>query len=148
MLNQEISVSALARESGIAESTLYRWRESVTTNGETVNTLKQSEKLSAARKFAIVAEIASLNEAELAEYCRKQGLYPEHVKAWRQAGEQAMAGGMVPAKALREAVAAEKKRIQELERELRRKEKALAETAALLILRKKAAAIWGEDEDA
>jgi transposase len=40
-----------------------------------------------------------------------------------------------------------KKRIKQLEVELRRKERALAETAALLVLRKKANAIWGEDED-
>ena len=50
--------------------------------------------------------------------------------------------------ALREQTRLDKKRIQELERELRRKEKALAEAAALLVLRKKAQAIWGEDEDA
>lgn len=143
MLRKEMSISALARESGIAEATLYRWRDQATTNGEAVNTPKQSEKHPPARKFAIVAESVSFNEAELAECCRKQGLYPEHVKAWRQTCEQALAGGMVPAKALREAKATDRKRIQELERELRRKDKALAETAALLILRKKAAAIWG-----
>ena len=39
------------------------------------------------------------------------------------------------------------KRIKELERELRRKDKALAETAALLVLKKKAQAIWGDRED-
>ena len=74
------------------------------------------------------------------------GLYPEEIKAWRTAGEQTMVGGLISAKAHREALAVEKKRNQELERELRRKERALAETAALLTLRKKAAAIWGEEE--
>lgn len=69
------------------------------------------------------------------------------MKAWRSQAEVALAGGVVSAKALREAVSIEKKRIKALERELRRKEKALAETAALLTLRKKAAAIWGEGED-
>ena len=39
----------------------------------------------------------------------------------------------------------EAKRIRELERELYRKEKALAETAALLVLKKKAQAIWGDE---
>ena len=42
---------------------------------------------------------------------------------------------------------AETKRIQELEKELRRKDKALAETAALLVLKKKAQAIWGDEDD-
>jgi transposase-like protein len=148
MFNEGTSMSALARESGIAESTLYRWRDRVKTNGETVSAPKNPEKHSAARKFAIVVEAASLNEAELAEYCRKKGLYPEQVKSWRAQAEQAMASGVVSAKMLREAKATDRKRIKELERELRRKEKALAETAALLTLRKKAAAIWGEGEDA
>jgi hypothetical protein len=58
-----------------------------------------------------------------------------------------MAGGTVSVKAYREALAAEKKRREAVERELKRKEKALAETAALLTLRKKAAAIWGEGAD-
>jgi transposase-like protein len=89
----------------------------------------------------------ALSEAELAEYCRTKGLYPEQVKAWRAQAEQAMAGGLVSSKAHREALAVEQKRRKEVERELNRKEKALAETAALLTLRKKAAAIWGEAEE-
>ena len=147
MLGKEIAIAALARETGIAESTLYRWRDQRTTNGAAVSTPQHPEKHPAARKLAIVVETASFNEAELAEYCRRQGLYPEQVKAWRAAAEQAMAGRTVSAKEWREAKAADRKRIQELERELRRKERALAETAALLTLRKKAAAIWGEGED-
>ncbi|MEI2420412.1 hypothetical protein V6O07_09065 [Arthrospira platensis SPKY2] len=39
-------------------------------------------------------------------------------------------------------------KLQELEREVRRKDKALAETAALLVLQKKLQAIWGDKEDA
>ncbi len=48
---------------------------------------------------------------------------------------------------LRKKASVEAKRVRELERELRRKEKALAETAALLVLKKKAAAIWGDEDD-
>ena len=148
MLNEGISMSTLARETGIAEGTLYRWRNATKPNGATVNPKKHPEKHSATQKFAIVVASASLSEAELAACCRQKGLYPEQVKAWRAAAEQAMAGGVVSAKVHREALAIEKKRHQALERELHRKEKALAETAALLTLRKKAAAIWGEGEDA
>src|SRR6266516_877009 len=150
MFNEGISMSALARETGIAEGTLYRWHHAAKPNGETVAvTKKQSEKHSASQKLASVMEAASLNEAELAEYCRKQGLYPEHVNAWRAQAEQALGrDGVVSASTLREALATEKKRNRALERELNRKDKALAETAALLVLRKKAAAIWGEGEDA
>lgn len=143
-------MSALARETGIAEGTLYRWHHAAKPNGETVAvTQKQNEKHSASQKLASVVQAASLNEAELAEYCRKQGMYPEQVKAWRAQAEQALGGGsVVSASVLRAALTGEKQRNRALERELHRKEKALAETAALLVLRKKTAAIWGEAEDA
>jgi transposase len=147
MLTEAISIPNLAKETGIAQWTLYRWREMAKTNGEVVNKPKKHEKISAAQKIAMVAETAAFNEAELAEYCRQQGVYPGQIKTWREACEQATSGSFVPAKQLRESKSADQKRIKELERELRRKEKALAETAALLTLRKKAAAIWGEGED-
>jgi len=149
MLSAEISIPALARETGIAQWTLYRWRDAAQPNGEVVSkTKKYTEKHSAAQKFALVVETAGFNEAEVAEYCRKKGLYPAQLKAWRVQAERAMASGVVSAKELREALIAEKKHNKALERELRRKEKALAETAALLTLRKKTAAIWGDGEDA
>lgn len=141
-------MSVLARETGIAEGTLYRWRETAKTNGAAVRPKKHAEKYGSVQKFAIVVESASLNEAELAEYCRKKGLYPEQVKAWRAACEKANAAATETIRAVREATRADKQQIKTLERELHRKEKALAETAALLTLRKKAAAIWGEGEDA
>lgn len=147
MLNETISIPALAKETGITAWTLYQWRRLATTREEAVNKPKKSEKISPMRKMAMVVETATLNEAELAEYCRKEGLYPEQIKAWGEACSQATVGGLVPASRLREAKKADHKRIKELERELRRKDKALAETAALLTLRKKAAAIWGEGED-
>jgi hypothetical protein len=87
-----------------------------------------------------------LSEAELAEYCRKRGLYPEQVKAWRRACEEANAWEEAQSRRLKASVREDKKRIKGLERALREKEKALAETAALLVLRKKAEAIWGEPE--
>jgi len=149
MLNEGISMSVLARETGIAEGTLYRWRDAATTNGESVNKPKQpSDKHSSVHKLAIVVETFTLNEAELAEHCRTRGLYPAEVKTWRDACERANLGGRETARAVREATRVDKQQIQTLERELNRKDKALAETAALLILRKKTAAIWGEAEDA
>jgi len=150
-----ISIAELSRETGVSTWTLYHWRKQAIEQGETVAggskhrgpAAASGAKRSAAQKLSIVVESAALNEAELAEYCRRQGLYPEQVKGWRAQAEQAMAGAVVSAKELRAALSAEKKRIKALERELRRKEKALAETAALLTLRKKADAIWGEEKD-
>lgn len=142
------SVADLARETGITESTLYNWRKEARTKGLVVPGKKESaEQWSSANKFNVVLETAALSEAELSEYCRAKGLYVEQVKRWRAACEQAN----VRADATREMQGSQqrqdKKRIKQLERELNRKEKALAEAAALLVLRKKLAALWGEDED-
>jgi transposase-like protein len=145
MLNG-VGVSELSRESGLGQSTLYRWRLQAQQGDEGVSKSKK-DRLSAAQKLAVLAQTAGLNEAELSEYCRKQGLHVEQVKSWRVQAEQAVGGTMVSGKTHREALEAERKQREALERELRRKEKALAETAALLTLRKKAQAIWGEGED-
>ena len=99
-------------------------------------------------KFAAVLETAALNEADLAEYCRKRGFYPAQIATWWSACKQANDWDRASTARLGQATKEEKKRVKVLERELARKEKALAEAAALLILRKKASAIWGGDEDA
>ncbi len=88
-----------------------------------------------------------MNEAELSAYCRQRGLYAEQIREWREACEQANDWDKTQNKRLRETRKLDEKRIKELERELRQKEKALAETAALLVLRKKAQAIWGDGEE-
>lgn len=147
MLAAEVGMAALSRQTGIAESTLYRWRDEVQMSDADMSKRKQQDRLSGAQKLRIVGESAGLNEAELAEYCRQQGVYVEQVTQWREQAEAAMSGGVVSGKTHREALAAEKRQREGVERELRRKEKALAETAALLTLRKKAQAIWGEAEE-
>ncbi len=150
----DLPIRELSQETGISAWSLYDWRKKAMKEDQPVagksnpsGKHASSTKRTAAQKIAVVAETAAFNEAELAEYCRKKGFYPEEVRVWREAAEGAMNSALVPQKALREAKAAQTRRIKELERELRRKERALAETAALLTLRKKASAIWGEGED-
>ena len=89
-------------------------------------------------KLAVVIETAALNESELGEYCEKKGLYPEQVYRWKEA---ALKGYESEEKIQHQQNLGRKEdrnKIKKLESELRRKEKALAETAALLVLRKKA----------
>ena len=97
-------------------------------------------------KFAAVIETASMNETGLAEYCRQRGLYPEQVAVWQEACERANDWERAASTRIARETRDQGKRIQELERDLARKEKALAEAAALMILRKKADAIWGRTE--
>lgn len=107
---------------------------------------KDSERWSTQDKFMIVLETARLNEAEMAEYCRSKGLYVEQVAAWRDACMQANGGVAKEAARLQKELRQKEQEIKKVSQELRRKEKALAETATLLVLRKKAEAIWGDGD--
>ena len=98
-------------------------------------------------KFLIVVETASMNGTELTEYARKKGLYVEQIKAWKDACMNANGGVAKEASRLNRELKDSEKERRKLEKELQRKEKALAEAEALLVLSKKANAIWGESED-
>lgn len=100
-------------------------------------------------KHSAVIETAAMNAADLGEYCRRRGIYPEQLSVWCEACERANDWERAATTRITRETKDDKKRIKELERDLARKEKALAEAAALMLLRKKAEAIWGrggEDE--
>jgi transposase len=142
------SVAKLSKAEGISEATLYNWRNEARAAGmATPGNNQVSDKWSSQDKFLIVMETFAMNELELAEYCRKKGLYREQIEAWKRVCLQANGQAADQTKQLNVALKEEQKRAKQLEKELRKKEKALAEAAALLLLRKKAQAIWGDDED-
>ena len=141
------TVAELAQEEGISEATLYNWRKQARDQGRLLpNQASTPEGWSSAEKFNAVLETAALSETELAEYCRRRGLYVEQIRRWRSSCEQANDVSAKASAQQAEITKAERKRIKELERELRRKDAALAETAAILALRKKVQAIWGDEE--
>lgn len=142
------SMAELAKEEGISVASLYQWRKAARAKGQLLPANSgEPEGWSTQDKFNAVLETAALSEAELAQYCRSRGLYPEQIRRWRSACEQV--NDLADGKARQDAdcLKAERKRSKALERELRRKEAALAETAALLTLRKKANAIWWDEEE-
>ena len=146
---QNVSVSRLVAETGISDGTLYTWRKQARLRGKVVpGDGKNPANWSSEDKFAVVLESAAMNESELAEYCRKKGLYSDQIAEWREACVSANANKHEQTRQFREQLKQERKCRNKLERELKRKEKALAEAAALLVLRKKADAIWGDGEDA
>ena len=102
---------------------------------------------SSAQKFQAVLESAPLSEEEVSEYCRRRGIQPEHLSQWRAACEKANGAGPSVGAGTPVQNPSAVQRVKELERELRRKDAALAEAAALLVLRKKANAIWGKGEE-
>ncbi len=141
-------VPVLVEETGISDVTLYHWRKQAREKGFVVpGDGRNPENWSPEDKFAVVLETASMNEAELAEYCRKKGLFAEQIAAWKENCRNGNASAEQLSRSAKKDLQRARKENKRLQRELHRKEKALAETAALLALRKKMHAIWGEDED-
>ena len=142
---QNISVPLLAKETGIPTGTLYTWQHKA--RGRSVSTNSVGNTPSNEERFAIILETASLNEIELGEYCRQKGIYPEHIKNWKDIFIHDTASSTKISKSQRQQAHQQSKTIQQLQSELRRKDKALAEAAALLILQKKFQALLAESED-
>lgn len=136
------SATALAQEVGISQSTLSRWLRAVRVEGMTNKKSRRPQDWTAAEKLAAVLEAAPLSEEALGGFLRRKGLYRTHLDQWR---EQMLHG--LEANKQRSRSTAKERQVRELQKELRRKDAALAETAALLVLKKKAQAIWGDEDD-
>jgi transposase len=148
------SANRLSEEVGIGQPTLSRWlREATTLEPVTKRRKppapktrpieqKRPEDRSPDEKLRLVLESSALPEAALGEFLRRHGLHEADLAAWRDAALTGLSGAQsLPSRS------GEAKRVRELEKELRRKDKALAETAALLVLQKKVRAIWGDGDD-
>ena len=146
-----ISANALSKEVGVAQCTLSLWlksagRVSVVSDDEQPKPrAKRPEDWTPPSKLAAVLEATRLSDTELGEWLRRKGLTAEHLRQWREALEDGASAVFAPREP--RASAESRRRVLELERELRRKDKALAETAALLVLQGKMQALWGEEDD-
>jgi len=136
----------LAREVGVHFTTLLRWRRQVAirggvkhSNDETkVRAPRRPEDWKAEERLGAVIETAGLNELQLGEYLRRHGLHEQTLQAWRL-------GALAGLSPVSKAAKSEAKQIRELERQLERKDKALAEAAALLVLSKKVQELWADE---
>ncbi len=145
------SAGALAAEVGMSQPTLSRWlREAGSVSSMS---RKKKRKKSKARqeskqwtqleKLRVIYEASSLSDEELGAFLRREGIHEAQLNEWKEAARQAFEGNT----RRRRKASEDSKRIKELERELRRKEKALAEVSALLVLKKKLNALWGDEDD-
>jgi len=145
------SVARISEELGIHVITLYKWRKTWRLQGEVVPaSAKDPEGWGATDKFTVVLETAGFNSTELSAYCRERGLFPKQVDRWRQAAQDANKKPVLTLKEQKDLDhrhQQDQREIKQLKQELRRKEKALAEAAALLLAAKKIQAFWGEDGD-
>ncbi|WP_440867911.1 transposase [Symbiopectobacterium purcellii] len=127
---------------GLPANTLYGWRSQA---GIPTQSAASESKLhlewSQDARFAVIVETAPLSAHAVAEYCRRKGLYPEQIQQWK---DEFMQPGQRAERAL---IKKQQKEIQQLNREIARKDKAIAEAAALLILEKKLKAFFDEERE-
>jgi hypothetical protein len=105
-----------------------------------------SKARTAQEKLRIVHEASQLDDGKLGAFLRREGLHEAQLREWIEAVTTALSTS-TPKRGNRKSPK-ETKRIRELEKDLRRKEKALAEVTALLVLKKKLEALWGDEDDA
>jgi transposase-like protein len=153
-----MSATALSAEVGVSQATLSRWLKGAATVGQSMSRPRDKKRRrsssaespsrpqdwTAEEKLALVLEAAAVPAAELGAFLRRKGVHEAQLAEWRETATAALRG---PTKRDRKVASIEARRVRDLERELARKEKALAEAAALLVLKKKAQAIWGDEDD-
>ena len=142
--NNETIVS-VSRETGVAQATISYWKkqaaDGILEAGD--GPLRPSDR-SPAEKLTLLLESRGVEKQQHGEWLRSHGLHSEHLPLWEQELRDIVTE---KEKKQREELAELKRKNKDLEKELHRKDKALAETAALLALKKKAEAIWGDDEE-
>ena len=149
------SATWLAGEVGVSQSTLSRWVREAGTRAKNGGKRMQSQlqeresrsvrpdDLPAAEKLRLVTEAAGLPHEELGAFLRRNGLHEAQLEEWRRKVEEALQRP----KKRRRGPSPEARRIRELERELSRKDRALAEVTALLALKKKLETLLGDEDD-
>ena len=145
-----VTVEDIARELGVSRSSIERWiRDSREENWEHNPNMTSKEKRpqdwNSAEKLQAIIDCANMDGKSLSAYCRQKGIYPHHVNQWKQELiENTFKKSTVSEPAQLKKLKEENK---QLKRDLQRKEKALAEAAALLVLKKKADKYFSDDED-
>lgn len=132
----------VAEELGVNFYTIQRWlkvRKIVRT--DVAGREKRPDEWQREERFAALLETHGLNEEQVSAWCRERGLFPHHLEQWKEAFRT---GDPAPAKPLSDKALV--KENAKLKKELHRKDKALAEAAALLVLQKKFQALWADEE--
>jgi len=147
--SDSITLKEIAEELGVGLSTLGKWIIKARNNGfgqlaDNMTKSKRPKDFTLEERLNLVIRCGSLGEREINQLCREEGLYPHHIKQWKED----FANGQTITKGLNGSENKQlKAEVKTLKREIIRKDKALAETAALLVLQKKVQAIWGNEED-
>lgn len=141
------SATALAKEVGVAQATLSRWLLQAKMGPMSEKPTKvPNKRWSPSEKIRVVMAAEAAGDAGLGELLRREGLHEETLKQFRDEVLDAAKRGLESVRPAR-GQTPEQRKVEKLKRELARKEKALAEAAALLVLRKKAEALFRSEEE-
>ncbi len=138
---ESASVDEVAREVGVGAQTLQRWL------GDALSRPARERAWTAPARLEAVITTASMDEAARSAWCREHGVYPQQLAQWRSSATEALAEPE-EARASPQQTRRDRRRIKELEREVHRKDRALAETAALLVLSRKLEAVFNNKGEA
>ena len=136
----------VARVLGVSSWSLYQWSKRYG-NAEGMKNHRRPADRSVQEKLKAVIEYEGLAGDKQGEYLRREGLHSDQIAGWKKSMEAGLESGGGVDRATRTERAQDKRKIKELEKELQRKDRALAETTALLVLKKKADLIWGNGEN-
>ncbi len=137
------TAESVAQDSGVSMASVYGWvKKYGNVQAMTNKSSRKPNDRKGQEKLQLVITYFSLPEEEKGKFLRENGLHSDHLEQWKKMLES----GFDP-KPKSSSLAEDKKKIKDLEREIRRKDKALAEAAALIILKKKADLLWGMDDD-
>ena len=143
------SALCLARETGISQTALSKWARTYKGKGISLMTdeARRPKDWSSKERFETILKCNTLTGNELGIYLRKNGFTTAHLEKWKQEFVNSCEPSRVGRKPKSPAEKELQRQVKALQRDLRRKDKALAEASALLILKKKAQEIWGTPED-
>lgn len=137
----------IAIEFGVGRSTIGKWLREYKQNGNLkLNSKEKRPKdWTAEERLSALIKTGSMNADDRTAWCRKKGIFIHNLDQWKKDAISAMTPKATKNQTEKERTL--KKEISVLKKDLFRKDKALAETAALLVLKKKIQEIWGEPED-
>lgn len=140
------SASALSVEIGVSQTALSRW---IRLYGivSTMENKKTPKSWSVKEKFEAIIKTSSMSENELGEYLRKHGLHSKNIEEWRKEFESGAQEIISLKKKEAKEIKSLHKKVKYLEKDLKRKDRALSEASALIILKKKANLLWGIEEE-
>jgi transposase-like protein len=137
-------ITKISEETGVSTGSLYNWLTKYKESVELTDYRKTPEEWTLTEKCEALLESAALSPEEQGEWLRRNGLHSSHLTLWQKQLKAALADVSQPVS--KEEQKAARKKIQELEREIRRKDKALAEMSALIVLKKKLEHIFLDEE--